>query len=327
MEYIESEYFDPAGLGITAYYTNGGSSSFYYNVAPQRFTILVPDNPLSYATPPQDQNVTVKYTENGITRSAQLHITVQKNVVTSIYFYNYPKKVFYHEGDAVDTTGVVVRGLKLIGYDDNLNDECNFYIAEIDGTWKFVAQHPETFYDGSTEYTYAYYNITYTTGELESIEFGEYTQTEFVDGKKTFGDVIAHYTDGVSCNTGYMYIGTELAELSPSVAHMGDTELTASFTDNGITKTDTVSITVVPVTVNSISITRYPYPMERGSTLNINDVSVRAYYTDGVTERDVTSQCTFDPPMGTTVNESFDLNASYTEDGKTVTDYTWIYVR
>lgn len=147
------------------------------------------------------------------------------------------------------------------------------------------------------------------------------TKTAYVmgDSFNTSGMVVtATYTNGATLNvTGYTY--------SPSGALSdGDTSITISYTEKGVTKTTTQSITVAPK-LTAIAVTTAPAKTtyEYLDTFSASGMVVTATYSDGSTASVTGYTCS--PTSLTTVGTQT-ITVSYTEAGVTKTTTTSVTV-
>ena len=150
----------------------------------------------------------------------------------------------------------------------------------------------------------------------------EYSEGETLD--LTGIVVTATYSDGSEVDV------TENCTFSPAngdTLTTSDTEVTASFTDDEVTETDEVDITVSAVVLSSIAFTSLPtLTYAVGDSLDLSGVEITATYSNGNTS-DVTEGCSFTPPDGTSLTtENTRLTASYTEDGVTKTSWKTLTV-
>lgn len=101
-EYFRDDLFDPTGMEVTATYsdkTNKVLDSKAYQLSPSTET------PLKTS----DRQVTVSYTEGGITQTATTPITVKaKPTVREIVVKKMPTKTEYMEGDVFDPAGMEI---------------------------------------------------------------------------------------------------------------------------------------------------------------------------------------------------------------------------
>ncbi len=100
-EYTEGETFDKTGMVVTAKYSDGTSKEVTdYTISPEG------------ALGTEDSKVTVSYTEGGVTRTAEVTITVAakepERVLQSIAVTTPPDKTTYVAGEWFDPTGMVV---------------------------------------------------------------------------------------------------------------------------------------------------------------------------------------------------------------------------
>ena len=94
--YTQGDTFDPAGMVVTATYSNGATlkcTGYSYE----------PDTALEDGT----TNVTIRYTEGGVTKTAEQAITVIHRL-TKIEITTPPTKTTYEYGDSFQSAGMVV---------------------------------------------------------------------------------------------------------------------------------------------------------------------------------------------------------------------------
>ena len=258
-EYIEGETFDRAGMVVTASYNDGSTAPVtQYTYTPT--TALTKD----------DTKITITYTENEVTETAEQEITVNEvalvKELTAIEITSPPNKTTYNVGEVFVPTGMIITAI----YDD--------------GTEQIVTNYTYTPTTALTKND-TKITITYTEGSVtkiaeQSIIVNEVTQEDPTEDpiedptedptattkelarisvtkapnktSYTAGDIFdptgmlvtATYSDGTIKNvTDYRY--------SPTVAlRVSDTSITISYTEDGITKTTTTPITVVAASTN-----------------------------------------------------------------------------
>ena len=96
-KYVEGQTFKPDGMKVTAYYDNGTSG------LADGFT-WKPDTTLAIA----DTKVTVSFTYEGVTKTADQGITVIAKAITGLKFKTHPTKVNYVEGETFNPAGLVL---------------------------------------------------------------------------------------------------------------------------------------------------------------------------------------------------------------------------
>ena len=140
----------------------------------------------------------------------------------------------------------------------------NYDIETIEGTLKIT--HDTTLAPDKIETTKT--KTTYTAGEILNVD--DITVT-------------AYYADGYSGEvTDYE---TNVSDIDMS--KMGDKTLTISYTKNGETKTKNITITVSHNTAfapDKIEAAKTKTTYTAGETLNVDDITVTAYYADGYSE-------------------------------------------
>ena len=129
--------------------------------------------------------------------------------------------------------------------------------------------------------------------------------------------VTAYYTDGTTANvTSYATISTSQVDMSTA----GNYNINISYTEDNITKTTTIGISVAVVkSLTSISATKTVTTYEVGDTLSTNDITVMANYSDS-TSTDVTNSATINTSsVDMSTAGTYAINISYTEDNVTKT--------
>lgn len=173
---------------------------------------------------------------------------------------------------------------------------------------------------------------------LASIEVSPADINTYVGNSKTITSVTANYDNEDSaelaladCN--YGSDDTDIATVNNGVitgVSAGTATITVSYTEDGIVKTDTVSVTVENISLTSISVLPSNMNMYVGSSKNIT--SVTAYYNDGSNTSITLSLANYQSSNSniTTVSGSgvitgvsagtATITVSYTENGITKTD-------
>ncbi|MCL2487791.1 MAG: glycoside hydrolase family 3 C-terminal domain-containing protein [Oscillospiraceae bacterium] len=103
--YIAGQAFDPAGIVVTASYINGVSM-------PVTDLAFSPAGPLAAGT----TEITVSYTDNGITKTAAVAVTVIEKASVKIEVLTPPAKTAYKAGETFDSAGLT---LSLVFNDDS----------------------------------------------------------------------------------------------------------------------------------------------------------------------------------------------------------------
>lgn len=121
LSYVEGESFDETGVSVLAYYSDETSKNV------NNFTFL-PDGPLSVS----DTQITFYYTENEVTKSDVLAITVEQvsNKVLASIAVSGDVRTEYSVGDLFDPSGVIITAT----YDDASTKEVTNYTYNPTGT-------------------------------------------------------------------------------------------------------------------------------------------------------------------------------------------------
>ena len=170
-----------------------------------------------------------------------------KNFPTQIYVATAPTKKTYKAGEAVDLSGMVIKAKFSDGTEQAITSECTFSPAsgtviyenttKIDISWKWSKMDELPAYTASQPITVqrVLSSIAITTQPTKKT----YEQG---DALNLLGMVVkATYTSGATANvTGWTSSPANGATLST----LGSQTVTVSYTENGITKTATLTVTV-----------------------------------------------------------------------------------
>lgn len=233
--YYIGEAFDPAGMVVTATFADDTTED------------VTDDCTFSPATISKDTTaITVNYQRGGIKKTASVAVTVR--VLASIEISNPPTKTAYKYGEVFSPAGMAV----MARYTDGQSRTVTGYTYSPTGALKLS--------DTTITVSYTEGDVTKTTTQtitvakvLSGIKITTppnrtaYFEREVFDPEGMV--VTANYTDGSSkIVTGYTYSPT--SQLSK-----GATMITVSYSEGGVTKTTTQSITVTVIssTLNSNS--------------------------------------------------------------------------
>ena len=233
--YYIGEAFDPAGMVVTATFADDTTEN------------VTDDCTFSPATISKDTTaITVNYQRGGIKKTATVAVTVR--VLASIEITNPPTKTAYKYGESFTPAGMVVAAR----YTDGQSRAVTGYTYSPSGALKLS--------DTTITVSYTEGDVTKTTTQAITVAkvldriavTTPPNRTSYFSGEQfsTAGMVVtAYYTDGSSgAVTGYTY--------SPTGAlAAGNTTITVSYTEGGVTKTTTQAITVTTIntTLNSNS--------------------------------------------------------------------------
>ena len=233
--YYIGEAFDPAGMVVTATFADDTTED------------VTDDCTFSPATISKDTAaITVNYQQGGIKKTASVAVTVR--VLASIEISNPPTKTAYKYGEVFSPAGMAVTAR----YTDGQSRTVTGYTYSPTGALKLS--------DTTITVSYTEGGVTKTTTQAITVAkvldriavTTPPNRTSYFSGEQfsTAGMVVtAYYTDGSSgAVTGYTY--------SPTGAlAAGNTTITVSYTEGGVTKTTTQAITVTTIntTLNSNS--------------------------------------------------------------------------
>ena len=336
------------GLGSAAY------SSSHTNIASVNTTGRITGVSAGSAV------ITVSYTEGGITKTDTISVTVENVYLTSISVlpstmsiavgnYKNISSITAHYNDGSD---------KSIGLGSAAYSSSHTNIASVNTTGRITGVSA-----GSAVITVSYTEggITKTdtvgvtvsgSGALKfliSIEVSPDAMQMYIGNSNTITSITANYYNGDSadlaladCN--YDSDNPNIATVSGSGVitgiATGSTTITVSYTEGGITKTDTVSVTVEDISLTSITVLPSTMTLEIGESKAIT--SVRAYYNSGTNAYIPLNTCTYSsnkPNIASvsssgvikgiascTASTAAIITVSYTEDGITRTDTVSVVV-
>ena len=235
--YIEGQNFDKTGMKVTATYNNGTTKEV------TNYTITDGNNLTVEKT-----SVTVGYTEDGITKTTTVPITVNKKSLSKIDVTTQPSKTTYIEGQNFDKVGMKVTAT----YSDGTSKEVTNYTIT-DGNNLTVAKTSVTVSyteDGVTKTTTV--PITVNKKSLSKIDVTtQPSKITYIEGQnfdKTGMKVTATYNNGTTKEV-TNYTITDGNNLT-----VGKTSVTVSYTEDGITKTTTVKITVTAKQTDKLTV-------------------------------------------------------------------------
>lgn len=130
--YVSGETFNPAGMIVTATYSNGATlKATGYSFSP--------DTALTDGT----TSVTIEYTEGGVTKTAEQAITVVHRL-TKIEITAQPTKKVYEYGDSFQSTGMVVKATYSDGATANVTGySCSPTLLSTVGTQTITVSYTE----------------------------------------------------------------------------------------------------------------------------------------------------------------------------------------
>ena len=173
-------------------------------------------------------------------------------------------------------------------------------------------------------YLNRYYNVplTFSNKPLQNIR-AQKVQKTYVTGEKISLDdltVTAEYSDGSTKELAAGDYTTNIAGIDTS--QVGEVSLVITYTSNGITKTDEVTLTIKAETggdekkaaLDSIQAVKTKKEYEVGDTIKTDDITVTATYEDGTTA-EVTGFTTNADQLSTAKAGTYILMVTYEENG------------
>ena len=274
--YVSGETFNPAGMVVTATYSNGATlKATGYSFSP--------DTALTDGT----TSVTIEYTEGGVTKTAEQAITVVHRL-TKIEITAQPTKKVYEYGDSFQSTGMVVKATYSDGATANVTGySCSPATLNTVGTQTITVSYTErnvtktattsvtvnrktistapsqsgslTYNGGSQSPTWNNYSTTQLTigGTTSGTNAGSYTATftpksnyRWADGTTTAKSVswsIGKAAGSLSISPVSMTLDTTTKSKTITVTRSGDGKISAT-SNNTAAATVSVSGNTVTVT-------------------------------------------------------------------------------
>lgn len=245
--YVSGETFNPAGMVVTATYSNGATlKATGYSFSP--------DTALTDGT----TSVTIEYTEGGVTKTAEQAITVVHRL-TKIEITAQPTKKVYEYGDSFQSTGMVVKATYSDGATANVTGySCSPTLLSTVGTQTITVSYTE---NGVTKTATTSVTVnrktisavpsqsgtlTYT-GSSQSPSWNNYSTTQLTIGGTTSGMNAGSYTATFTPKSNYRWAdGTTTAKsVSWSIGKAaGSLSISpTSMTLDTTTKSKTITVT------------------------------------------------------------------------------------
>ena len=245
--YVSGETFNPAGMVVTATYSNGATlKATGYSFSP--------DTALTDGT----TSVTIEYTEGGVTKTAEQAITVVHRL-TKIEITAQPTKKVYEYGDSFQSTGMVVKATYSDGATANVTGySCSPTLLSTVGTQTITVSYTE---NGVTKTATTSVTVnrktisavpsqsgslTYT-GSSQSPSWSNYSTTQLTIGGTTSGTNAGSYTATFTPKSNYRWAdGTTTAKsVSWSIGKAaGSLSISpTSMTLDTTTKSKTITVT------------------------------------------------------------------------------------
>ena len=245
--YVSGETFSPAGMIVTATYSNGATlKATGYSFSP--------DTALTDGT----TSVTIEYTEGGVTKTAEQAITVVHRL-TKIEITAQPTKKVYEYGDSFQSTGMVVKATYSDGATANVTGySCSPTLLSTVGTQTITVSYTE---NGVTKTATTSVTVnrktisavpsqsgtlTYT-GSSQSPSWNNYSTTQLTIGGTTSGMNAGSYTATFTPKSNYRWAdGTTTAKsVSWSIGKAaGSLSISpTSMTLDTTTKSKTITVT------------------------------------------------------------------------------------
>lgn len=277
--YYAGDTFDRSGMVVIASFSDLSSSTISYDASGA--------NGYNYSTSALIAGATthtISYTFEGVTKTANVTISVTAVVLSSISISGTPTKTTYLVGQSFDPTGITVTATRNNGSTANVTSSTTFTPDPLTaGTTSVTASYTE----GAVTKTATVSGLTVNDVSLVSISVsGTPNKTSYYAGENfvpTGVTITAHYDDSSS-----RVLGFEEVAFAPTPLTAGTTSVTVTF-DNGVTeKSTTISgLTVTAVVLDSITIKTAASKVDfkLGETFSSAGLVINANYNSGTVEK------------------------------------------
>ena len=323
-EYEVGDTFDPAGMVVTANYSDDSTKK----LDAKDYT-YAPDGALA-AT---DTKITVTYKDGEVTKTADVPITVKEKTpepktLESIAITTQPSKTEYEVGDAFNAAGMVVTATYSDTTTADVTAKCtNNAPAQFDtvGNQTITVTYTEGSVTKTADVTVTVKEKTPEPKTLESIAITTQpskTEYELGDAFNAAGMVVtATYSDKTTADVTASCTNNAPAQFGT----VGSQTITVTYTEGKVTKTADVTVTVKektpePKMLESIAITTQPNKTEYelGDAFDAAGMVVTANYSDK-SSADVTASCTNNAPAQFDTVGNQTITVTYTEGKVTKT--------
>ena len=347
---------------VTAYYDNDTSD----NITPLSSCTYVSDKP-NIATVSNSgvitgisagtAVITVTYAEGGITKTDTVSVTVENISLTSISVL--PSNTSMYVGSSKNITSITAY------YNDGSNTSITLGLANYQSSNSNIATVSDSGAITGISAGSAVITVTYTEDGITKTDTVEVTVSEIpkvltsitvlpaamtleIDESRLIDSVTAYYDNGTNANIAlnvcdYNSDNDSIATVSDSGVitgiSAGSTEITVTYTEGGIIKTDTVGVTIleVPKILTSISVLPSTMSIRKGGSQTID--SITAHYNDASSANIELSACSYQSSVAnvtvidgvirvssTCAATSAIITVSYAEGGVTKEDYVNITI-
>ena len=330
--YVTGEKISLDDLTVTAEYGDGTTEE----LAADDYTTNIAGIDTSQVG---EVSLVITYTSNGITKTDEVTLTIKaetggdekKAALDSIQAVKTKKE--YEVGDTIKTDDITVTAT----YEDGTTAEVTGFTTNADqlstakaGTYILMVTYEENGVEktidllivvkekdaGSTD------DNKNNNKPLQNIR-AQKVQKTYVTGEKISLDdltVTAEYSDGSTKELAAGDYTTNIAGIDTS--QVGEVSLVITYTSNGITKTDEVTLTIKAETggdekkaaLDSIQAVKTKKEYEVGDTIKTDDITVTATYEDGTTA-EVTGFTTNADQLSTAKAGTYILMVTYEENG------------
>lgn len=301
-EYREGERFDPAGMEVTAVYSDGSRKA-----VEEEACSYEPDRALAL----DDTEVTVTYQELGRPQTAVVSITVMerpKVALKSIEITTQPNKTEYWEGERFESEGMRVTAV----YADGTEMAVGGDVCIIEPDRPLTVSDREmtvTYKDGDVSLSKKI-SITVRKLTLKKIE------VTAMPSKTTYNEGDIFDKTGMEVTATYMNGSTEVITnytCSEGPLDPADQVVEISYTKHGVTKKTAIDIVVVAkIKLDHITCElKNTEPEIEGTVFREQDIEVTAHFEDGTSGQVSISKCEVSPSAFTLETTSATVYYTY----------------
>lgn len=237
IKYKPGDRLDFSGMIVKAFYSDGSKLDVtsQCSMQPENNTVLTNDV----------NNVTINWIWDTLDKTYSTTQPLTMMIATGIKFSNFTEKTSYNAGETLDLSTTKVVACYPDGSEEDVTNAATFTPSNGDIVYEDTTQVIASWTEPNTNEEHTISNSITVTRTLSSITVSAPTKTSYKISEQLNLDgatVIAHY------NSGTLRDVTEQAIFTPESGTTldieGDVNITASYTENEVTKTAATSVTV-----------------------------------------------------------------------------------
>ena len=300
--YRYGETIDYTGMAVTATYKDGSTKDI------TDVCTISPRNGSAF----DGSSVEIGYSEGRDEQSCSFSLT--SLALSQLVIVSMPSKTSYKLGEAINYSGLSLKAVYTDNSEADVTASCVLSPAE----GKLFNLNEDThvsitYSEGETELS-KQITLTPITMALQIVSAPAKTAYKYEERIDYSGIVVkAVFSDGTEkiVTNDCTFSSAQGKAFDPE----DDTSVVVTYTEirNGVSDTQTSTLTFTPINLNSISVTSNPTKTsyKYGEAIDYTGLIVTASYSDGTTEN-ITSSCTITPVAGKAFNPQTDTSVEIT---------------